>query len=170
MKTISFLLSLCFVAGCCELSFGQIFQRRSAVAYETCTGPNCQSTTQFYSTPANVAVQSPVVSSSVTVSSVQPVTLVSSATILANDRAVFRRAFMKSLKAAKQSGAITDLEYLRLVTMSLRPASLDKIRETVQETAIQEGLATATAINWDGLIAFMEKLIPLIIKLIDLFS
>lgn len=167
MKTINFLLSLCFVAGCCDLSFGQMFQRRPAVTYETCTGPNCQSTQKFYSNP--VVVQSPVVSS-VTISSSQPVVAVSSATILANDRAVFRRAFMKSLKAAKQSGSITDLEYLRLVTMSLRPASLDKIRETVQETAIQEGLATATAINWDGLIAFMEKLIPLIIKLIDLFN
>jgi hypothetical protein len=169
MRTISLLLSLCFVAGCCDFSFAQMFQRRQAVTYETCTGPNCQSAQQFY--PSSVVVQSPVVvPSSVTVSSVQSVAPVSSASILANDRAVFRRAFMKSLKAAKQSGAITDLEYLRLVTMSLRPASLDKIRETVQETAIQEGLATATAINWDGLIAFMEKLIPLIIKLIDLFS
>ena len=168
MRTVSLLLSLCFVAGCCDFSFAQMFQRRQAVTNETCTGPNCQSAPQFY--PSSV-VQSPVVvPSGVIVSSVQPVTSVSSATILANDRAVFRRAFMKSLKAAKQSGAITDLEYLRLVTMSLRPASLDKIRETVQETAIQEGLATATAINWDGLIAFMEKLIPLIIKLIDLFS
>lgn len=169
MKTISALLSLCCVAVCCDSSFGQMFQRRSAVTYETCTGPNCKSAPKFYSIPSSVVVQSPVVSS-VTVSSVRPVTSVSSATILANDRAVFRRAFMKSLRAAKQSGSISDLDYLRLVTMSLRPASLDKIRETVQETAIQEGLATATAINWDGLIEFMEKLIPLIIKLIDLFS
>jgi hypothetical protein len=167
MRTISLVLSLCFVAGCCDLMFGQVFQRRSVATYETCTGPNCQSTPKFYSAP--VVVQSPVVSS-VTISSAQPVVAVSSATIQANDRAVFRRSFMKSLKAAKQAGTITDLEYLRLVTMSLRPASLDKIRETVQETAIQEGLATATSIDWDGLIGFMEKLIPLIIKLIDLFS
>lgn len=168
MKTISFLLSLCCIVGCCEFSFGQILQRRSVVTYETCTGPNCQSTPKFYSAPTTVVVQPS--TSSMTISSAQPIVAVSSATILANDRATFRRAFMKSLKAAKQSGAISDLEYLRIVTMSLRPASIDKIRETVQESAIQEGLATATAINWDGLISFMEKLIPLIVKLIDLFS
>lgn len=82
----------------------------------------------------------------------------------------FRDALLKAARSARDSGEINRLEFAALTIASRNPKTLANMRTTVQEVAIEEGLATATAIDWDALIAFIEKLIPLIIKLIGLFG
>ena len=86
------------------------------------------------------------------------------------DRVKFRRSLLEAAKRARQSGEITAMEYFTLSAASRNPRVLDKMQAAVHEAAIEDGLATATAIDWDSLIEFIEKLIPIIIKLIDLFS
>lgn len=87
-----------------------------------------------------------------------------------SDRQKFRVAFLQANRQARANGQITAFEFATLAVAARSPAALDKIQQVVHETAIQEGLATATAIDWDGLIGFLEKLIPLIIKIIGLFG
>jgi hypothetical protein len=47
---------------------------------------------------------------------------------------------------------------------------LANIQAWVHENAIQEGLATTQAPDWNAIIDFIERLVPLIIQLIDLFG
>jgi hypothetical protein len=85
-------------------------------------------------------------------------------------RSDFRQSFLKAVKEAREADKITALQHGRLVIASLRPRELANIEDWCQENAVQEGLATPSAIDWDNLISFIEKLIPLIIQLIDLFG
>lgn len=85
-------------------------------------------------------------------------------------RSDFRQAFLKAVKEAREADQITALQHGRLVIASLRPRELANIEAWCHENAVQEGLATPSAIDWDNLISFIEKLIPLIIQLIDLFG
>jgi hypothetical protein len=62
------------------------------------------------------------------------------------------------------------MEYFALSAASRNPRVLEKMQAAVHEAAIEEGLASTQAIDWSSLIDFIEKLIPIIIKLIDLFS
>ena len=81
---------------------------------------------------------------------------------------------MASLKpAARQARLAGDIsigENLAIVFASQRPAKLEEFKNAIHELAIQDGLATAQAIDWDKLIAFIEKLIPIIIQLIGIFK
>lgn len=86
------------------------------------------------------------------------------------DRIAFRRSLLEAARNARKSGEITSIQFFMLSAASRNPAVLDKMQQAVHEAAIEEGLATTQAINWDGLISFIEKLIPIIIQLIDLFS
>jgi hypothetical protein len=86
------------------------------------------------------------------------------------DRVIFRRALMRAAGNAQRDGRITIEEYFSIARSSRNPAKLAELQESIQETAVQQGLASATAIDWDGLIAFIEKLLPIILKLIDLFG
>lgn len=85
-------------------------------------------------------------------------------------RSDFRRVFLKAIKKARDNGEINAFEHGRLVVASLRPRELANIQAWVHENAIQEGLASAQAPDWSAIIDFIERLIPLIIKLIDLFG
>jgi hypothetical protein len=85
-------------------------------------------------------------------------------------RSDFRQAFLKAVKQARQDDKITALQHGRLVVASLRPRELANIQAFLHENAVQEGLATPAAIDWDNLIDFIERIIPLILQLIDLFS
>lgn len=87
-----------------------------------------------------------------------------------SDNRKFRRALLEAGRKARDSGEITAIEFFMLSAASRNPRVLDKMQAAVHEAAIEEGLATAQAIDWDSLISFIEKLIPIIIKLIDLFG
>ena len=82
----------------------------------------------------------------------------------------FRRSLLEAARNARKSGEITAVEFFMLSAASRNPATLDKMQAAIHEAAIEEGLATAQAIDWNSLIDFIEKLIPIIIKLIDLFG
>lgn len=86
------------------------------------------------------------------------------------DRIAFRRSLLEAARQAKKAGDITAVEFFLLSAASRNPNTLDKMQQAVHEAAIEDGLATAQAIDWNNLIDFIEKLIPIIIKLIDLFS
>lgn len=86
------------------------------------------------------------------------------------DRVKFRRVLLAAAQKARDAGDITSAQYLLLSFASRSPRVLEQIQGAVHEQAIEEGLATAQAIDWDALINFIEKLIPIIIQLIDLFS
>ncbi len=86
------------------------------------------------------------------------------------DRIAFRRSLLEAARNARKSGEITSIQFFMLSAASRNPNVLDKMQQAVHEAAIEEGLATAQAIDWNGLISFIEKLIPIIIQLIDLFS
>lgn len=86
------------------------------------------------------------------------------------DRATFRKSLLAAGRKARDSGQITGLEFFLLSAASRNPATLEKMQAAVHEAAIEEGLATTQAIDWNSLIEFIEKLIPIIIKLIELFG
>jgi len=91
-------------------------------------------------------------------------------TLSIGDRREFRKALLDAGRKARDSGEITSMEFFALAAASRNPRVLEKMQAAVHEAAIEEGLATTQAIDWDSLISFIEKLIPIIIKLIDLFS
>lgn len=86
------------------------------------------------------------------------------------DRSSFRKSLLAAGRQARDSGQITSLEFFLLSAASRNPATLERMQAAVHEAAIEEGLATTQAIDWDSLITFIEKLIPIIIKLIELFG
>jgi hypothetical protein len=86
------------------------------------------------------------------------------------DRRDFRKTLLEAARQARQAGEITPMEYFALSAASRNPRVLEKMQASLHEAAIEEGLATTQAIDWSSLIDFIEKLIPIIIKLIDLFS
>ena len=86
------------------------------------------------------------------------------------DRRDFRKSLLEAARKARQAGEITPMEYFALSAASRNPRVLEKMQAAVHEAAIEEGLASTQAIDWSSLIDFIEKLIPIIIKLIDLFS
>ena len=112
------------------------------------------------------------------VTSTQPVVDTStyelSAVVVSAGNAIERRkcikAVMQAARQAKDKGTITSFQLATLSVLARTPATFEKIQLVIHETAIEEGLATATAIDWNALIAFIEKLIPLIIQLIGLFG
>lgn len=179
----------------CTQSFGQIFpnapwNRTSSDCYQDASGNTiCPGVARSVVTVApapTVTYSYPSVSSSVTYGSTGGAALSNgssggtslsptkapdpnSVSILAR-RSDFRKAFLSAVKEARESDQISALQHGRLVIASLRPRELANIEAWCHENAVQEGLATPSAIDWDNLIAFIEKLIPLIIQLIDLFG
>lgn len=91
----------------------------------------------------------------------------------------FRQALVKSAVAAAKSGKIKRIELIRLRVATMSPAFL----EHAQELAIiqmafsgdevplgEDGSVDEAAIDWDKLASFLEKIIPLILQLIDKFA
>jgi len=85
-------------------------------------------------------------------------------------RSDFRKALMDAAKASREKGEITVAEYFKIAALSRIPKVLANLEASVHEAAIEEGIATVQAPDWNAIIDFIERLIPLIIKLIDLFS
>ena len=82
----------------------------------------------------------------------------------------FRKSLMAAAKASREKGEISVAEYFKIAAMSRIPKVRDNLEAAVHEAAIEEGIATTQAPDWDAIIGFIEKLIPLIIQLLDLFS
>lgn len=140
---------------------------------QKCFGPNCQAQStgflvvgQSDSRGGIVTWVGPVVDP---VPSMAPPLPQAESSIMAR-RSDFRQVFLKAVKKARDEGEINAFQHGRLVVASLRPRELANIQAWVHENAIQEGLASAQAPDWDAIISFIEKLIPLIIQLIDLFG
>lgn len=85
-----------------------------------------------------------------------------------SDRIRFRNELIEAAKQSKDAGSITQLE-LELLTKKVRrnPFALQVLHEAVYDSAVADGMQSVGERDW---IAFIERLIPLIIKLIDLFS
>ena len=96
------------------------------------------------------------------------------------DRAKFKRNLMAAAKVRVQPGVkdpadlepgmITQDQYDALNFAIKFPGVAQKLEAALHETAIENGLASNQAIDWDKLAAFIERMIPIILKLIDLFS
>jgi len=85
-------------------------------------------------------------------------------------RSDFRTALMAAAKESRQKGEISVAEYFKIAAMSRLPKVLANLEASIHEAAIEEGLATTQAPDWNAIIEFIQKLIPLIIQLIDLFG
>lgn len=114
----------------------------------------------------------PTQSPAYTVVSSTPVVTASSTVVVTGvaDNLIFRRALLKAASNQRRAGNITIEEYLVIARSARNPAKLQELRDSMADAAVEEGLVTTAAINWDGLIAFIEKLLPIILKLIDMFG
>jgi hypothetical protein len=107
------------------------------------------------------------------VSSVPSYTVVSSSVVETQsvaDNVIFRRVLLKAASNQRRAGNISIEDYLVIARSARNPAKLQELRDALQDAAVEEGLATATAINWEGIADFIERLLPIILKLIELFG
>jgi len=95
-------------------------------------------------------------------------------------RSDFREAINKASRNLVQSGKITRRESLRLRIAMLSPA----FRQHAEELAViqmyysgddgvpmtADGMVDVASIDWEGLIAFLERLIPIIVQLLEIFG
>jgi hypothetical protein len=91
----------------------------------------------------------------------------------------FRAALLKAAQASAKSGELKRLDVIRLRVATLSPAFLKQAQElaVIQMSFSGEDVPTdadgkieVNRIDWEGLITFLERLLPLILKLIDLFA
>lgn len=91
----------------------------------------------------------------------------------------FRRELLKAAQVAAANKEITRAQVIQLRVATLSPAFLAQAeRLAVVQMAFSgeevpvdgEGRIEVGKIDWEGLAAFLEKIIPLILKLIDLFA
>lgn len=91
----------------------------------------------------------------------------------------FARAVAKAARKMRREGKITRLQQIRLRVAMLSPA----FRQHAQELAViqmaysgaevptlDDGKIDVASINFEGLLDFIERLIPLIMKLMEIFS
>jgi hypothetical protein len=91
----------------------------------------------------------------------------------------FRQSLLKAADAAAKSGEIKRVDVMRLRVATLSPAFLAQAERLAviqmafsgeEVPTLDDGRIDVAKIDWEGLILFLEKLIPLILKLIDLFA
>lgn len=94
----------------------------------------------------------------------------------------FRRVLLKAAQEAAAKKEISRADVVRLRVASLSPAFLAQAEklavlqmafsgvEVPQVPLDADGKIEVGKIDWDALLAFIEKLIPLILQLIDLFA
>lgn len=91
----------------------------------------------------------------------------------------FRQALLKAADSAAKAGEIKRADVVRLRVASLSPAFLQQAeRLAVVQMAfsgdevptLDDGRIDVAKIDWDALLAFLEKLIPIILQLIDMFA
>lgn len=91
----------------------------------------------------------------------------------------FRRELLKAAQVAASKKEITRAQVIQLRVATLSPAFLAQAeRLAVVQMAFSgdevpvdgDGKIEVGKIDWEGLAAFLEKIIPLILKLIDIFA
>ena len=91
----------------------------------------------------------------------------------------FRRALLKAAQTAAAKKEISRAQVIQLRVATLSPAFLAQAERlaVVQMSFSGEEVPTDAdgkievgKIDWDALLAFIEKLLPLILKLIDIFA
>ena len=91
----------------------------------------------------------------------------------------FRSALLKAAQEAAKSGELRRIDVIRLRVATLSPAFVEQAQElAVIQMAFSgeevptdaDGKIEVSRIDWESLISFLERLIPLILKLIDLFA
>ena len=112
--------------------------------------------------------------------SLQPSTAVAQSPVVeevSNNK--FRSALLKAAQSAAKSGELRRIDVIRLRVATLSPAFLEQAQElAVIQMAFSgeevptdaDGKIEVSRIDWEGLISFLERLIPLILKLLDLFT
>ncbi len=92
----------------------------------------------------------------------------------------FHRTVIKAARNKVKSGELSRRDFMRLRIAMMSPA----FRAHAEDFAViqmafsdsenvpvtEDGGVDRTAIDWDAIIAFIEKLIPLLIQIIDIFS
>lgn len=91
----------------------------------------------------------------------------------------FAKTVAKAARKMRREGKITRLQQIRLRVAMLSPA----FRQHAEELAVvqmafsggdvpmdTDGKVDVASINWEGLADFIERLIPLIMKLMEIFS
>lgn len=86
--------------------------------------------------------------------------------VLKSDTKQFRKNLLEAARLARRSGDISMFQHLAIISASRNPKTLEKLKGDVHELAIEDGMATIQAIDWDKLLSFIEKLLPIILKLI----
>ena len=85
-----------------------------------------------------------------------------------------RDPLLKAARQARDKRQIGLLDFLHIRLASRSDAFLEDAAGLILEEAKADGVPYSAgpngAINWDALLAFIEKLIPLILQLIKLFS
>jgi hypothetical protein len=94
----------------------------------------------------------------------------------------FRQSLLRAANEAAKSGEIRRVDVIKLRVASLSPAFLEQAQQlaVIQMSMSGEDLGDlpvnddgkieVSRIDWEGLITFLERLIPLILKMIDLFA
>ena len=94
----------------------------------------------------------------------------------------FRQALLKAADSAAKKGEIRRLDVVRLRVATLSPAFLERAQELaviqmsfsgddLGEIPVDaDGKIEVSRIQWENFLAFIEALLPLILKIIDLFS
>jgi hypothetical protein len=93
----------------------------------------------------------------------------------------FHGGLVKAIRSAQKKGTITRRQALRLRVSLLAPSfraeakRLALVQMIFSEDGDQlprtaDGRVDETAINWDGLIMFLEKLLPILLQLLEIFG
>lgn len=130
--------------------------------------------------PDSAPVPVPTATSSASVTSIvcdgktcKPVTSTASSVTtqgVIGDRIAARRAIMAAASKALKADNISFSQYLLLAGATRHQPTLDRLMDTIHEAAIADGMATTQAINWDGLAAFLERIMPIILQIIQLIG
>jgi hypothetical protein len=94
-------------------------------------------------------------------------TLSIDASAFRSDSRQFKRAFLEAARQARRSGEISAGQHLAAIAIAQRPAKLEAMKVSVHELAVEDGVATVTAIDWMKLIEFILKILP---ELISIFK
>lgn len=93
-------------------------------------------------------------------------------------RREFRKALLTASRSAAEKGEITRLQALRIRIASFSPAFLDRAQEMCVVQMVfsgenqdqipynEDGTVDQTAIDWEGLATFLERILPLILELL----
>lgn len=86
--------------------------------------------------------------------------------VMRSDTAKFRKNLLEAARLARRSGDISMFQHLAIIRASRNVKELERLKGDIHELAIEDGMATIQAIDWDMLLSFIEKLLPIILKLI----